>query len=335
MCICVCNVYTCTFCFSFSLSLFSWSKTVGVFWHNAAETWIDITNSAANKVHLTMEPLSLISPLLFSSPFLSPSLFMCLPASLSPFLLPSIPPSHLEHSREVTLILSVRWGSTSNRHTLDFWEWDNRHIPTIGTTPLWCVQAVCSTHWYTTSTSSESHDSHVIVMMSVLCVVCSCFRLPIIRVGGIIMTRRMCKRKWHTHVYTFVCRVSLSHSHSLALSLSLSLSISLTHTHPLSLSLSHTHTHTHSLSLIISCSVDEGFDEYDIPYDVLWLDIEHTDGKRSVHSTYHTEHWCTYLCVCVCVVRYFTWDTGKFPTPADMQNKLAQKGRKVYNTYVV
>ena len=23
---------------------------MGVFWHNAAETWIDITNSAANKV---------------------------------------------------------------------------------------------------------------------------------------------------------------------------------------------------------------------------------------------------------------------------------------------
>lgn len=32
----------------------SWSKTVGVFWHNAAETWIDITNSAANKVHLSI-----------------------------------------------------------------------------------------------------------------------------------------------------------------------------------------------------------------------------------------------------------------------------------------
>ena len=28
------------------------------------------------------------------------------------------------------------------------------------------------------------------------------------------------------------------------------------------------------------CSVDKGFDEHDIPYDVLWLDIEHTDGKR-------------------------------------------------------
>jgi len=30
----------------------SWSKTVGVFWHNAAETWVDITNAAANKVQL-------------------------------------------------------------------------------------------------------------------------------------------------------------------------------------------------------------------------------------------------------------------------------------------
>jgi Glycosyl hydrolases family 31 len=26
--------------------------------------------------------------------------------------------------------------------------------------------------------------------------------------------------------------------------------------------------------------VDGGFDHHDIPYDVLWLDIEHTDGKR-------------------------------------------------------
>jgi len=28
------------------------------------------------------------------------------------------------------------------------------------------------------------------------------------------------------------------------------------------------------------CSVDAGFDENDIPLDVIWLDIEHTDGKR-------------------------------------------------------
>ena len=27
--------------------------------------------------------------------------------------------------------------------------------------------------------------------------------------------------------------------------------------------------------------------------------------------------------------RYFTWDSGKFPTPADMQKSLAKKGRKV------
>lgn len=27
-------------------------------------------------------------------------------------------------------------------------------------------------------------------------------------------------------------------------------------------------------------SVDSNFDKFDIPYDVIWLDIEHTDGKR-------------------------------------------------------
>ncbi len=27
-------------------------------------------------------------------------------------------------------------------------------------------------------------------------------------------------------------------------------------------------------------NVDKGFDLHDIPYDVLWLDIEHTDGKK-------------------------------------------------------
>ncbi|PSS26594.1 Glucan 1,3-alpha-glucosidase [Actinidia chinensis var. chinensis] len=50
--------------------------------------------------------------------------------------------------------------------------------------------------------------------------------------------------------------------------------------------------------------VDLKFDEHDIPYDVLWLDIEHTDGKR-----------------------YFTWDRVLFPHPEEMQNKLAAKGR--------
>ncbi|EEF33007.1 probable glucan 1,3-alpha-glucosidase isoform X2 [Ricinus communis] len=51
-------------------------------------------------------------------------------------------------------------------------------------------------------------------------------------------------------------------------------------------------------------NVDSKFDEHDIPYDVLWLDIEHTDGKK-----------------------YFTWDSVLFPHPEDMQRKLAAKGR--------
>ncbi|KAF2069359.1 hypothetical protein CYY_009321 [Polysphondylium violaceum] len=52
--------------------------------------------------------------------------------------------------------------------------------------------------------------------------------------------------------------------------------------------------------------VDEKFDENNIPYDVIWLDIEHTDGKR-----------------------YFTWDKNNFPTPADMQNIIGAKQRKM------
>ena len=52
--------------------------------------------------------------------------------------------------------------------------------------------------------------------------------------------------------------------------------------------------------------VDFGFDEYEIPYDVLWLDIEHTNGKR-----------------------YFTFDEIKFPNPEKLQKTLAAKGRKM------
>mmetsp|Transcript_52531 Transcript_52531/g.63315 ORF Transcript_52531/g.63315 Transcript_52531/m.63315 type:complete len:1073 (+) Transcript_52531:78-3296(+) len=48
------------------------------------------------------------------------------------------------------------------------------------------------------------------------------------------------------------------------------------------------------------------FEELDYPYDVLWLDIEHTNGKR-----------------------YFTWDKGLFPNPISMQNTLSDQGRKM------
>uniref|UniRef100_A0AAQ5ZFN6 Glycoside hydrolase family 31 N-terminal domain-containing protein n=1 Tax=Amphiprion ocellaris TaxID=80972 RepID=A0AAQ5ZFN6_AMPOC len=53
-------------------------------------------------------------------------------------------------------------------------------------------------------------------------------------------------------------------------------------------------------------SVDAGFDEHDIPYDFIWLDIEHTDGKR-----------------------YFTWDPHKFATPKEMLQGLMDKKRKL------
>ncbi|KAK1293326.1 hypothetical protein QJS10_CPB17g00025 [Acorus calamus] len=52
--------------------------------------------------------------------------------------------------------------------------------------------------------------------------------------------------------------------------------------------------------------VDSKFDEHDIPYDVIWLDIEHADGKR-----------------------YFTWDRVLFPNPVEMQKKLSDKGRRM------
>lgn len=53
-------------------------------------------------------------------------------------------------------------------------------------------------------------------------------------------------------------------------------------------------------------AVDAKFEELSFPYDVLWLDIEHTDGKR-----------------------YFTWDSALFPRPAEMQAKLAARGHRM------
>lgn len=52
--------------------------------------------------------------------------------------------------------------------------------------------------------------------------------------------------------------------------------------------------------------VDAGFDRHAIPYDVIWLDIEHTDGKR-----------------------YFTWDPKLFPDPVGLQRHLQERNRKV------
>lgn len=53
-------------------------------------------------------------------------------------------------------------------------------------------------------------------------------------------------------------------------------------------------------------AIDEGFDKHNMPYDVLWLDIEHTDKKK-----------------------YFTWDKYSFPDPKLLTDALASKGRKL------
>ncbi|KAM6032633.1 LOW QUALITY PROTEIN: neutral alpha-glucosidase AB [Chlamydotis macqueenii] len=53
-------------------------------------------------------------------------------------------------------------------------------------------------------------------------------------------------------------------------------------------------------------AVERGFEEHAVPCDVLWLDIEHADGKR-----------------------YFTWDPSKFPGPRAMLERLAARKRKM------
>jgi len=52
--------------------------------------------------------------------------------------------------------------------------------------------------------------------------------------------------------------------------------------------------------------VEANFEALDYPVDVIWLDIEHTDGKR-----------------------YFTWDKRLFPNPEEMQRNISRHGRKM------
>ncbi|XP_063995698.1 neutral alpha-glucosidase AB isoform X1 [Diachasmimorpha longicaudata] len=52
--------------------------------------------------------------------------------------------------------------------------------------------------------------------------------------------------------------------------------------------------------------IAEKFDFYDIPMDVIWLDIEWTDSKK-----------------------YFIWDARKFSNPLEMVQNLTTKGRKL------
>ena len=52
--------------------------------------------------------------------------------------------------------------------------------------------------------------------------------------------------------------------------------------------------------------VDRKFDKFNIPYDVIWLDIEYTDDKQ-----------------------YFTWDSHNFPDPIGMEKQLDETERKL------
>jgi alpha 1,3-glucosidase len=53
-------------------------------------------------------------------------------------------------------------------------------------------------------------------------------------------------------------------------------------------------------------TVESMFEQLDYPMDVIWLDIEHTDGKR-----------------------YFTWDKNVFPNPIEMQQNVSKHGRRM------
>lgn len=53
-------------------------------------------------------------------------------------------------------------------------------------------------------------------------------------------------------------------------------------------------------------AVNRNFDHYDLPMDVMWLDIEHTEGRK-----------------------YFTWDPYKFSKPLEMISNLTAVGRKL------
>lgn len=52
--------------------------------------------------------------------------------------------------------------------------------------------------------------------------------------------------------------------------------------------------------------VDRKFDKFNIPYDVIWLDLEYTDDKQ-----------------------YFTWDDDTFPNPHGMEAQLDEHDRKL------
>lgn len=105
-------------------------------------------------------------------------------------------------------------------------------------------------------------------------------------------------------------------------------------------------------------AVDAGFDDHAIPYDVVWLDIEHTVGKRCAGCCCHG--WllvgrCCRFGVLFSRVSgsethapfrpspnhqqphitnqnldsYMTWEPTLFPDPKKLQDDVASRGRKM------
>ena len=63
--------------------------------------------------------------------------------------------------------------------------------------------------------------------------------------------------------------------------------------------------HRSNYQFLFVFSLLNGFEKHRIPLDTIWLDVDHTNGKR-----------------------YFTWDLTKFPNPEKLQDDIAIFGRK-------
>ena len=65
-------------------------------------------------------------------------------------------------------------------------------------------------------------------------------------------------------------------------------------------------------------ALDNNFDRHAVPLDVVWLDIEHTVGKRYLTWDSLHMHYVSSLTDTLFVQagkRHFTWDRSLFPDP--------------------
>ncbi len=72
-------------------------------------------------------------------------------------------------------------------------------------------------------------------------------------------------------------------------------------------------------------AVESGFEDLDFPMDVIWLNIEHTDGKR--YFTVRLTELCKWI---VSHFSYSQWDKQLFPTPIEMQQNVSRHCGSTY-----